>query len=414
LADLILDEEVLSTIGNSLLNANNQYESQSASVNTAKKNLATVNANQASLDDQPSVHQLNQYQHSLVAAMEQYNSLLETPRDSEIAQARKSLKSAQEHRTALGDEPTPLELKQSNAAHRSASASLANAKAAREDLLLVESSHVLLYGDQPAWRGFHAGMGHGTDLDQLKSNLIALGYVDVVSLMEEIGFGDETTIAVKKMQKYHGLAETGRIELGQVIFLPGRSVVDYSPSFPNTGTQFNTGSPLLEITTIESVLTVVDSGNVNTTQESLQRVRTSIPVADQDLIEIGAKVEIELPDQIVISGSIEDIGTVAVIPQGNQAGDPYLEVTISVDGTPELTQWTGALVTVSVTKHLASNALAAPVTSLLALLGGGYALELPGEESNILVPVEVGIFADGWVEIKGTNLEAGTEVLMPN
>ena len=148
LTDLILDEEVLSTIGNSLLNANNQYESQSASVNTAKKNLATVNANQASLDDQPSVHQLNQYQHSLAAAKEQYNSLLESPTDSSIAQARKSLKSAQEHRTALGDEPTPLELKQSNAAHRSASASLANAKAAKEDLLLVKSSHVLLYGDQ--------------------------------------------------------------------------------------------------------------------------------------------------------------------------------------------------------------------------------------------------------------------------
>ena len=79
-----------------------------------------------------------------------------------------------------------------------------------------------------------------------------------------------------------------------------------------------------------------------------------------------------------------------------------------------LPEWTGATVTVSITKELAENVLSVPVTSLLALLDGGYALEVQ-ESGSItkLVPVKTGIYADGWVEVTGQGLEAGTEVVMP-
>ena len=102
-----------------------------------------------------------------------------------------------------------------------------------------------------------------------------------------------------------------------------------------------------------------------------------------------------------------------MIPQSNQNADPYLDVSISVDRDTSLHQWTGAPVTVSVTKELAKNVLAAPITSLLAPLGGGYALEVLGPLETILVPVETGVYADGWVEILDSNLKVGTQIVTP-
>ncbi|SVB22703.1 uncharacterized protein METZ01_LOCUS175557, partial [marine metagenome] len=46
-------------------------------------------------------------------------------------------------------------------------------------------------------------------------------------------------------------------------------------------------------------------------------------------------------------------------------------------------------------------------------LGGGYALEIIGESENYLVPVEVGVYADNWVEIIGSNLNDGMQVVVP-
>ena len=130
-------------------------------------------------------------------------------------------------------------------------------------------------------------------------------------------------------------------------------------------------------------------------------------------MDIGSKVNIELPDESVIIGTVREIGKIAVIPEANLGGEPYLEVSVSLDGGASLPEWTGAPVIVSITKEIAQNVLAAPVTSLLALLGGGYALEVLDQESAKLVPVEVGIYADGWVEVDASGLEPGFEVVVP-
>ncbi|MAF52613.1 MAG: hypothetical protein CL694_06325, partial [Chloroflexi bacterium] len=50
----------------------------------------------------------------------------------------------------------------------------------------------------------------------------------------------------------------------------------------------------------------------------------------------------------------------------------------------------------------------------LALLGGGYAVEVrDSSAATRLVPVEVGVYADGWVEVTGPGLEADAEVVVP-
>ena len=73
-----------------------------------------------------------------------------------------------------------------------------------------------------------------------------------------------------------------------------------------------------------------------------------------------------------------------------------------------------APVQVSITLATARNALAVPVTALLATTSGGYLLEIPGPAGrDRFVPVSLGLFDDaaGLVQVTGPGLEAGQKVV---
>jgi hypothetical protein len=58
--------------------------------------------------------------------------------------------------------------------------------------------------------------------------------------------------------------------------------------------------------------------------------------------------------------------------------------------------------------------LAVPVTALLALVGGGYAVEVVTPTGEKLVRVEPGVYADGLVELRQSSLQPGTKVSVAN
>jgi len=89
-------------------------------------------------------------------------------------------------------------------------------------------------------------------------------------------------------------------------------------------------------------------------------------------------------------------------------------VVVIPEHSSSLARWTGAAVTVSFVSELAQDVLAAPVASLIALLGGGYAVEVV-EQNNAtrLFSVELGMYSDGLVEIEGAGLEAGMILIVP-
>ena len=58
------------------------------------------------------------------------------------------------------------------------------------------------------------------------------------------------------------------------------------------------------------------------------------------------------------------------------------------------------------------HVLAVPVNALVARRGGGYGVELAG--SHRIVPVEAGLFADGYVEVSGGGIREGTRVVVPS
>lgn len=77
---------------------------------------------------------------------------------------------------------------------------------------------VLMDGSVPAWRALEAGMSDGSDVLQLERNLAALGH-EPGTVDDQ--FTSATAAAVERWQEANDLPETGRVELGRVVFLPG-------------------------------------------------------------------------------------------------------------------------------------------------------------------------------------------------
>ncbi len=101
------------------------------------------------------------------------------------------------------------------------------------------------------------------------------------------------------------------------------------------------------------------------------------------------------------------------------AGEEESAPTIEVDATPTDPAATGHLdqapVNVSITTESVENALAVPIDALLALAGGGYAVEVAEGRVHRLEAVSLGLFddADGLVQVSGQGLSAGQRVVVP-
>jgi hypothetical protein len=106
---------------------------------------------------------------------------------------------------------------------------------------------------------------------------------------------------------------------------------------------------------------------------------------------------------------------VATTPSGG--GTP----TVNVEVTPTDPGATGSLdqapVQVSIVTDTAKDALVVPVNALLALAGGGYAIEtIDTHGAHHLVAVTVGLFDDaaGLVQVSGSGVAAGERVVVPS
>ena len=133
--------------------------------------------------------------------------------------------------------------------------------------------------------------------------------------------------------------------------------------------------------------------------------------SDQGLVAVDDPVTVELPDGTETTGIVTAISTVA---QTSQNGTTFFEVTIELDDPNVAPGLDEAPVDVFVVSDSAPNVLAVPVTALLALLEGGYAVEVVDAPGTIfLVSVDPGLYADGLVEVTSGALEPGMRVVVP-
>jgi Putative peptidoglycan binding domain len=257
---------------------------------------------------------------------------------------------------------------------------------------------VLLYGRVPAYRALAEG-ATGADVRQLNRDLVALGYATAAELDPSSDyFSWQTAAALEELQAHLGVTQTGRLSLGQVVFLPSAIRVTAVPA--SLGGPAGPGSPALTATSTTPQVTI------------------NLDAAEQSYVKVGDGVTITLPDLQTTPGVITSVGTVATAgsPGSGSSGSPRATIPVEVKMLHPATA--GGLdqapVQVSITTASVQNALAVPVTALLATTSGGYQVEVAGPTGHDhFVPVSLGLFDDaaGLVQVTGPGLQAGQKVV---
>lgn len=254
---------------------------------------------------------------------------------------------------------------------------------------------ILLTGaDVPFYRDLSQG-AKGPDVQELNANLVALGYASDGNLdAHSSTFGADTKVALKSLQGDLHVKVTGTLSLGTAVFVPISKIRITEINVTN-GVIAAPGSPVL---------------NVSSTNRNVQ---ISLDASSQASVKVGDEVTITLPNLKTTPGKVTSVGTVATKSSTGTS-------TINVDIAPTDPKATGSLdqapVSVSIVTDSASDVLAVPVTALMAMASGGYAVEVvQANGTHKLVPVTLGLFdtTAGTVAVSGTGLAVGQRVVVP-
>jgi hypothetical protein len=272
----------------------------------------------------------------------------------------------------------------------------------------------LLYA-AAAYRAFELGMTDGADVGELTHDLIALGFG--AGLSQSDHYSAATAAAVDRWQAALSLPATGTILLGQAVFEPG---------------------PIRVTTVTPSVGQSIAPGNILDATSTTPIVTVELQVTQEYLVKPGDAVTVVLPDgTTTVGGHVQTVGNVATCPSGSGSGagsgnpgsadqspcaasgsgsssTPTIAVTITLDSTPPGATLDQAPVNVDITTERAEGVLAVPVNALLALQGGGDAVEVVTGATHRLVGVTTGLYSNTRVQISGTGINAGTLVEVPS
>ena len=345
-----------------------------------------------------------------------------TQDESKLTQAQNQLASAQTQATQSHDQ-NESKLSADEAALQNAQTALATAEASAvnpgttytslpavgakvtqgQQLYAVGGVPVpLFYGTTALWRDLQLGVSDGPDVGELNANLIALGFGS--GLTQSNHFSDATQSAVDQWQASIGAPQTGVVHLGDVVVEPGAVIV--TAVTPSVGGAVQPGATIMQVT--------------STTRD----VIVALDVGEEGQVKVGDAVTITLPNNRTTTGTVSFVGSVATTPSnnGNNGGGnngnstPTIEVDITLNDPSATGNLDQAPVQVSITTASVPDGLVVPVTSLVALAGGGYAVEVvDANGSHHLVPVQPGLFddADGLVQVTSDNLHAGDHIVVP-
>ena len=256
----------------------------------------------------------------------------------------------------------------------------------------------LMRGNLPAWRSFEAGMEDGEDIRQLETALRDLGYFDYEP---DDHFSWATTSAIMKWQKDLDMSRTGTIPLGRIVFTPGDLRVGTVTA--RVGDRVAADTELFDVT---STTQVVDA---------------NIKLSDQKLAVVGTAVTIKLPDAKTTTGKITSVGTPTEKSSGSGSGsgsgeskERVIPITVTLTDASATTNFQEVSVTVDLPSEKRTGVLSVPVGALLALSADQYGVEIVESGGTTRkVPVTIGLFAGGRVEISGEGISEGQRVVVP-
>jgi hypothetical protein len=275
---------------------------------------------------------------------------------------------------------------------------------------------MLFYGARPAWRSLSEWVLPGPDVAQLDRNLIALGFGKYLTVSDY--YTAATAYAVGLWQQAAGLPVTGTVPLGQVVFAPGALRV--TGVAPGLGSPPQPGAQVLTATSTAPVVTA------------------QLPVSQEYLVRSGQRVTVTLPDGVTTTpGTVVAVSSVATASSdasqgsgsqgsGSQQGQggggqgrdsqESVAMTVRLNRPLAAADFDQAPVSVSIVAAHVTGVLAVPVSALVALAGGGYAVELvqgTGAAARRLVAVQTGLFSATLVQVTGAGIAAGQRVEVP-
>jgi peptidoglycan hydrolase-like protein with peptidoglycan-binding domain len=244
----------------------------------------------------------------------------------------------------------------------------------------------------PLYRDIGTGMTDGPDVQAIEENLKALGFSGFGTPNQK--FTAATTGAIKKWQKSLGLEQTGAIRMGDVVV---------------------TAAPV-RVGTVSAELGGSGTGSLMTYTGTGRAVTVELDAANKDLAKPGTKTALTV-------GNVSTTGTVTALvpsaddnsnqnrPPGDNSNEQKFTATITLDDPAAVGELDAGTVDVRFTTGTRKGVLAVPVGALLALSEGGYAVEVVDGGSRRLVAVETGLFSEGRVEVRGSELRAGMQVV---
>jgi peptidoglycan hydrolase-like protein with peptidoglycan-binding domain len=251
----------------------------------------------------------------------------------------------------------------------------------------------LLYGAMPAYRPLAPGT-EGADVKQFEQNLKALGYT---GFTVDTKYNASTASAVKKWQKALHKPETGVVTPADIVYTDSQVRIQAD--------SVRLGAP--------------GGGQILTYTGTRKVVSVDVNAGDHAWAAVGTAVTVKLPGGTEVAGKIDKVADEATAASngGDQppgADNATISVTITIADQAKLGSLAKTPVDVHYIAEERKDVLTVPVSALLALAEGGYGIEVLDSTGTHTVAVQVGLFADGRVEVSGPAVSEGLDVGMPS
>ncbi len=241
---------------------------------------------------------------------------------------------------------------------------------------------VALDGNLPAWRSLSTSSADGADVAQLEAALVALGYDPDSKVTVDNHFDAATRTMVNTWQQGLGIAPTGKVTLGSIVFLPSTTTVTAVEQ--HVGDSVGEGDAVLQLAS------------------PTQDVVIDVPSGDEALV---------VPGLSVMIGDVQ--GTITQLRSADSNGSVVVEAVITpttaIDGATN-----GSTVKVSLTLQNATGVLLAPAEALVSRLDGTYAVQVEATDETVSwLTVEIIGVSGANVAIRADGLTEGTLILLP-
>jgi hypothetical protein len=266
-------------------------------------------------------------------------------------------------------------------------------------LYKVDEKPVWLFlGGTPLYRKLDKPGIKGADVAVVKANLVALGHGAGGGAADEFTAG--TVEAVKRWQRANRQPDTGVVDAGDVVVLSGP----------------------VRVATVKTQLAGSADGELMSVTSTTRAVTVPVPAGELDSLKPGDPATVALPTGAQTAGKVATIsdtastgGTDGRTGGPDQTGggrDDQSKITVTVALDDPAKAGASGPVQVQFVAATRKGVLAVPLTALVALSEGGYAVEVRTGANRSLVAVKTGLFAKGLVEVSGPGLDAGQQVVV--